>query len=540
MCAKATANVCTDPSSDTDGDGWGFENGVSCTVGTAGFETPGDCIDLDGDGWGWNGTSSCQTSTTSDSVASSTATAQSGACIDDDGDGWGWNGTASCQTTNAIEIVAPTTTAQSGACIDDDGDGWGWDGTGSCQITATSNTLANAVATAPATASSGPCIDDDGDGWGWNGIASCQTNASSDSTADSTTDTAVDTNVSVNTDTNSDTTATEPVELQPVVTSQSVEQQTTTSNTTTNVTPRSDSCVADSLSTLSRCIQQANNFDHLTITTNLSCSGNQCCPNGNPLINLNGVTNLEIDGSGTTFFRRSGHRNCRLIDIDNSSGITLRNWALDDDESVPGCDLGECPSLMFVSDSSNINLDRIEVLHGKAYAVYVRAVDGFTFNESVMHNAGIVGLYLGHSNQFSSNIRVTNSTFTDNQTNALALLGVAGSGLNIVENNTFLRNHRHGKFRTTARFASGFTPGGQLYVAQARNVAVRNNQIHDGYCDNCVTSPQARSGVSGIEVGIPNLQTVFNATIENNLITNLDGVGLATKTSVLLLSSAGR
>jgi len=210
ICTKAIANVCVDPSSDADGDGWGFENGVSCTVDTTAQVTTGSCIDLDGDGWGWNGTSSCQTNI--NTSTNSSTSAQQGECIDDDGDGWGWNGTASCQTSTSIDSSVDT-------------------------LTDTSTSTAT----------------------------------------DSSTDTAAD-----------PITSTDSVEMQPIVTNQAVEQPVG-NNTVSNITTPANACVVTDLATLSQCIQQAHNYNHISITDNLSCSGEQCCPRGNPLIDLNGA-----------------------------------------------------------------------------------------------------------------------------------------------------------------------------------------------------------------------------------------------------------
>lgn len=129
------APVClTD--SDSNGDGWGWENGQSCTVTSAPGTFP--CIDTDGDGYGWNGLQTCTVNTpTPDS-----------ACIDSDGDGYGWNGTQTC-------MLSPITP---GACVDSDGDGYGWDGTQTCLV-------------APVTTTT--CLDPDGDGYGWDGTQSC-------------------------------------------------------------------------------------------------------------------------------------------------------------------------------------------------------------------------------------------------------------------------------------------------------------------------------------------------------------------------------
>ena len=105
------AATCIDPSSDSDGDGWGYENGVSCTVDSSVAGSAVECIDYDGDGWGWNGLASCVADSTVLSDPSSTGQPDNlsnnlvGECIDNDGDGWGWDGAASCV------IPAPSSTA---------------------------------------------------------------------------------------------------------------------------------------------------------------------------------------------------------------------------------------------------------------------------------------------------------------------------------------------------------------------------------------------------------------------------------------------
>lgn len=77
---------CLYADSDSDGDGFGWENRGSCVVTEQSTSAaPTGCIDDDGDGWGWNGTEVCRVD-----VAE---------CFDSDpiGDGWGWNGSTSCE-----------------------------------------------------------------------------------------------------------------------------------------------------------------------------------------------------------------------------------------------------------------------------------------------------------------------------------------------------------------------------------------------------------------------------------------------------------
>lgn len=96
--------ACKDASSDTDGDGWGWENLTSCHVGSSFVreQQHPDCkssnSDTDGDGWGWDGNSSCRVGSVN-STSSSFHNVQPNEveCVDSDGDGWGWDGSKSCR-----------------------------------------------------------------------------------------------------------------------------------------------------------------------------------------------------------------------------------------------------------------------------------------------------------------------------------------------------------------------------------------------------------------------------------------------------------
>lgn len=112
MPVQAETMACVDAASDPDGDGWGWENEMSCRVVTAGA-----CVDTDGDGWGWDGVGSC--------------TIAAAECIDYDGDGWGWDGTGSC-----VVGEDPKDPLQPHSCIDTTPlhDTWGWNGITSCRV----------------------------------------------------------------------------------------------------------------------------------------------------------------------------------------------------------------------------------------------------------------------------------------------------------------------------------------------------------------------------------------------------------------------
>lgn len=300
-----------------------------------------------------------------------------------------------------------------------------------------------------------------------------------------------------------------------------------------------DNCIARDKNSLLSCVLNANAYQRIDIANNIRCDNN-CCPSGKALLQLSNIQNLEINGHGNRLLRTNEQRQCSLLDIQNANNIQITRLHLDDDVRVSGCQVAEnCPRMVHVRSSSNIGFADSRISNGKGYAFYVQGTNGFKFERSTLHNSGVLGMYIGHGNDASSNILITQSTFSDNQTNGLALLGVRGQSLlsNIVENNLFIRNHRRGQWSVAPRFGSGFTGGGQLYVAEASNVTVRNNVIKDGYCDNCFIQRMNRTGVSGIELGRPNQQSVSSIDVNNNTILNLDGFGISQNANSSLSSN---
>jgi len=296
-----------------------------------------------------------------------------------------------------------------------------------------------------------------------------------------------------------------------------------------NIVQTSTNCIARDINGLLSCVRNANSYQRIDIANDLSCTDN-CCPNAGALLRFDNVRNLDIVGHGNRLLRTKNQRQCSLLDINNSSNISISGLKLDDDQGVSGCQVAEnCPRMVHVRGSSSIAFIDTHISHGKGYAFYVQGTNGFRFERSSLHNSGVLGMYIGHGNDASSNVQITQSTFSDNQTNGLALLGVKGTSLtsNLVADNVFVRNHRMGQWAVEPKYGTGFTGGGQLYVAQASNITVRNNLIKDGYCENCFVQRANRSGVSGIELGRPNQQSITNVSVRNNTILNLDGFGIS-------------
>lgn len=292
---------------------------------------------------------------------------------------------------------------------------------------------------------------------------------------------------------------------------------------------RSGDCVVNSISDLSGCVNAAQGLQRINIRSDLSCSNNSCCPTGGALLRLDNTRSLTIEGNGFRMLREGGQRQCSLLDVTNSSSLTIRNWNLDDDVRVAGCLVTDrCPRMLHIRNSRDVLLEQVNVSNGKGYTIYVQEVNGFGFIDSRLENSGVLGLYVGHSGRASTNVRIQNSVFLDNQTNALALLGVVGSSVstNIVSDNVFKRNHFRGQFPVAPRFGTGFTGGGQVYIAEATGVTVRGNTISDGFCENCFIQQTLGTGVSGIEISVPNSSSVRNVLITDNTVENHDAWGI--------------
>ncbi len=305
----------------------------------------------------------------------------------------------------------------------------------------------------------------------------------------------------------------------------------------TAVPELSSACNVSSLSQLVTCVNQASNFDLINVRNDLSCTGGNCCPSNKAIVELRGISNLTIEGNGTRFLRSGGQRQCSLIDVIGGSNITIKNWTVDDDIASAPCQVADrCPRMIHVRNASTVTLDNMTVQNGKGYTIYIDRVNGFEFINSRLINSGVLGLYIGHGDRPSTNVRVENSLFVDNQTNALALLGVTGSNenVNVVRNNRFFRNHRLGQFPVAPQFGTGLTGGGQVYLAQVTGLTFENNTIRDGYCANCFVQRRARSGVTGLELGIPNRATVSRMRVANNTISHHDGFGIHSNTNSIL------
>ncbi len=106
-----------------------------------------DASDPDGDGYGWENGMTCLASGSSNNTGSNSSGSSSGTsngtpvCVsllsDEDGDGWGWENNSTCVIDGSSAMQAADTTDSStptcaSASSDSDGDGWGWENNRSC------------------------------------------------------------------------------------------------------------------------------------------------------------------------------------------------------------------------------------------------------------------------------------------------------------------------------------------------------------------------------------------------------------------------
>lgn len=290
-------------------------------------------------------------------------------------------------------------------------------------------------------------------------------------------------------------------------------------------------CSIENTSEFAPCLASGASNIFIRLTKDLTCDGTQCCPGGKALIAIQGKTNVTLDGQGWAI-RRSGDalKNCAALAIGRSSNVTIKNLNFVDATAVSNCTVTDMQtnkhtcSTVANSASSNVIYHGVSVFNGKGYAVNAVNVQGFSWIKSKIHNAGVIGLYIGsyYNNQRSSKVLVQNSVFTRISTNALVLQGVSGLVTNSIAGNIFLNNHHHGAWSLCGSSGKSICNGGQIYIPDAANVEIKKNIIGDGFCENCPKVGEFEYPVWAIELGAPasSEQAVNNILVEDNYFYN--------------------
>jgi len=273
-------------------------------------------------------------------------------------------------------------------------------------------------------------------------------------------------------------------------------------------------CFASTIAEVRQCLQSGNNA---ILTQDITVDNSDC--DGYAVLNLNGISDVGIYGQGFKIFRTAGQIQCSMVRGNASTtGFFSDNvvW-----EEVPGPEVplvNVYPHMFHFVNSSDICFTGSEVAHSWGYAIYANGVDSFKFKSSTLRSSGALGLYIGHTSNPTTNYEISDNLFIDNTTNAVAVLG----GVNgFIDNNIFDNNHLIGIFPVEPQYGTGYTGGGQVYIAMANTLMFSNNTIQNGFCSNCVTAGIFVGPVTGLELGLPNQgTTIYNTTIDNNTIIN--------------------
>ncbi len=279
-------------------------------------------------------------------------------------------------------------------------------------------------------------------------------------------------------------------------------------------------CFASTIQEVRQCLQ---NGDNAILTQDIVVDNNDC--DGYAVLNLNGISNVGIYGQGFKILRTAGQIQCSMV-----RGNAGTNGFFSDNvvwEEVPGPvvpQLNTYPHMFHFVNSSDIDFIDSEVGHSWGYAIYTNGVDSFKFTGSTLRSSGALGLYIGHTSNPTTNYEISDNMFIDNTTNAIAVLG----GVNgIIDNNIFDNNHLIGIFPVAPQYGTGYTGGGQVYIAMANTLVFSNNTIQNGFCSNCVTAGIFVGPVTGLELGLPNQgTTIYNTLIDNNTIINNTAWGM--------------
>lgn len=275
-----------------------------------------------------------------------------------------------------------------------------------------------------------------------------------------------------------------------------------------------EGCLANNIEQVRECLDSGQNA---ILNQDIVVDASDC--DGLGVLDVSNADGLGIYGQGYQILRTSGQQQCSLIYGNGVNDFTLQDVTL---EEVPGPDvpaLNTYKHMIHFIGGSDICMQNVEVAHSWGYAIYTNGVEGYKFKNSILRDSGVLGLYIGHTQgNPTTDVEICNNTFDCNTTNAIAVLG--GDGV-LIDNNLFNDNHKLGVFLVNPQFGTGYTGGGQVYLAEGNNITFTNNTIQNGACTNCVTAGAFVQPVAGIEVGLPNQGvTVTNSLIEFNTIQN--------------------
>jgi parallel beta-helix repeat protein len=245
----------------------------------------------------------------------------------------------------------------------------------------------------------------------------------------------------------------------------------------------------------------------------VNCSGNGTCLVD--LANVHGpVTFFGAPGVNAGFLRTDTY-SYPILRLSGASDLTIANLTFDEGPDDPACTPYQvngsytypCQSTIIITNSSNIVLAQVRVLHSKNHAIQFSATLGLTIQDSQVQDAGVFGIWSGSDQSLTSNnVSITNNLIQDVKSNGIFLSFTQNT---TIRGNTLKHNHRVALFNN----CNGLCPGNQLLIQNNSSLQIYSNEIRDGQIDLNNATGQA----GGIEIWQNEDVIITNNEITNNL-----------------------
>ena len=284
--------------------------------------------------------------------------------------------------------------------------------------------------------------------------------------------------------------------------------------------PSGSTCDVSDVSTLTSCVAavRSGTTANVRFTATVPCSGSAACLVD--LTNVHGpVTFFGAAGVSGGFLRTDTYT-YPIFNLSGASDVTIANLTFDEGPDDPACtpyqlngsEIYPCQSTIDISQSSNILLEQVSILHSKDHAIAFSATQGITIRDSQIDDAGVFGIWSGFNQSLlSTNVSITNNLIQNVKSNGIFLSFTHNTN---ISGNTLQHNHHVALFNS----CNGLCPGGQIDMLDNSSLQIYSNQIINGQID----LNNATGQTDGIEIADPNQ----DVTITNNVIANNLGWGV--------------
>jgi hypothetical protein len=262
----------------------------------------------------------------------------------------------------------------------------------------------------------------------------------------------------------------------------------------------------------------------------IKVSGDILCVNTECSIDIRNRKKIHIEGHSATFIRKGGFSK-PLFQFGNITDLSISGLEVDEPTNIPiqmtpkSQEINEickdeakgCSSTIQIYDSQYVSLEKIKIINGKVFNLWLVNNEQLVLTDSVINSAFLFGIW-GKLNKF---IYFKNNFFELNRSNAI-LMDTSKTELIHIENNTFNRNH----FATAFHVCGNGTepcPGGQIDLVQSvKNATIVNNYFTNGGLANEFPEDSNYNWITAIEFE-PHSEILENILIQGNEFRNHSG-----------------